>query len=74
MPIPGCENYNADFFEKKGMSFKCETTEEILVAVKELLTQPEKAQKMIKQQENYIDQDACNKICDLILKECKKYC
>ena len=56
------------------MSFKCETTEEILVAVKELLTQPEKAQKMIKQQENYIDQDACNKICDLILKECKKYC
>lgn len=30
MPIPGCENYNANFFDKRKMAIKCDTIEEVV--------------------------------------------
>lgn len=72
MPIPGCENYNADFFEKRGMSKKCDTIEEIGEETKKLITDEHLRNQMIENQRKYIDKETCTKICNLIIEECNK--
>ena len=37
MPIPGCENYNANFFSNRKMSIKCDTMEEVIENTKKLI-------------------------------------
>ena len=69
MPIPGCENYNANFFSSREMSFKAENIEEIIEALHTLLKSTEKQHKLIKNQEIYIDREASNKLADFIIKE-----
>lgn len=72
MPIPGCENYNANFFEERGMSKKCETIEEICNETKKLIENENLRNQMIENQKKYIDKETCTKICDLIINECNK--
>lgn len=72
MPIPGCENYNADFFEKRGMSKKCNTIEEICNETQKLIDNKTLRNEMIENQKKYIDKQTCSKICNLIINECKK--
>ncbi len=69
MPIPGCENYNANFFELRGMSLKCETENEIVAKTKELLENKELQEKIILNQKRFITNDACNNIVDFVLSE-----
>lgn len=72
MPIPGCENYNARFFEERKMSIRCDEMEDIVKNIK-ILAEDKKLQKeMIANQEKYIDKNACNKIVDKIIEELKK--
>ncbi len=72
MPIPGCENYNAEFFEKRGMSKKCNTIEEICEETQRLMNDDDLRNQMIENQKKYIDKETCTKICNLIINECNR--
>ncbi len=72
MPIPGCENYNANFFNKRKMSIKCDTIEDIIKNTKKLLNDETLQNQMIKNQEKYIRKDTCDKISDIVIKEMQK--
>lgn len=72
MPIPGCENYNADFFSKRNMSIKCDTIQEIIDSTKELFNNQELQEKMIKNQTKYIHKTACDEIVDVMIKNMKE--
>lgn len=71
MPIPGCENYNADFFDKRKMSIKCNSIEEILNSTRELLNNKELQQVMMDNQAKYIKKDSCEKISNIVIQEMK---
>lgn len=68
MPIPGCENFNADYFESKGMSIKSNTIEEVVLNTKMLYENKELQEKMIQNQMKYISKDTCDKISNIIIK------
>lgn len=69
MPIPGCENYNADFFSQRNMSIQCHTIDEVVEKTKELLENEELQKEMIENQKQYINIKACEEITKIILKE-----
>lgn len=69
MPIPGCENYNANFFCEKKMSLKSNTIEETINNTFKLLNDINLQNEIIQNQRKYIDKEACKKICDFILKQ-----
>lgn len=72
MPIPGCENYNANFFDKRKMAIKCNTIEEVVKNTKKLLKDEALQNEMIENQEKYIRKDACDKIADIVIREMQK--
>ena len=72
MPIPGCENYNANFFCDRKMSIKCDTIQEVVSSTKNLLYNKEVQEELIKNQSKYIDKNACDKICNVIERELKE--
>lgn len=61
--IPGCETYNAEFFQANGMSLLCHTPEETIRMARELLCDPEKAAGMVRCQQDKIEKFAAAKIC-----------
>ena len=69
MPIPGCENYNAQFFEERKMSISCNSIEEVVKNTKELLNNKELQDVMINNQKKYIDIDTCDKISKVVIRE-----
>ena len=69
MPIPGCENNNADFFAERKMSIKCENIEQVISNTKKLIEDQELQKEIIKNQKKYIIGDACEKIADIVKKE-----
>jgi len=69
LPIPGCENYNATYFESRGMSLQSKTTEEVIQNVYTILEDKQLQATMIQNQETYIDKEACNKICNFIIQK-----
>ncbi len=66
-PIPGIETYNTAFFEKHGMSKKCQNNEELLKQINELLI-PEKSNKMIECQKKYINNNSAKDLINFIIK------
>ena len=72
MPIPGCENYNANFFDKRKMAIKCDTIEEVVENTKKLLKDEALQNEMIESQEKYIRKDTCDKITDIVIREMQK--
>ena len=72
MPIPGCENYNANFFNTREMAIKCNTIEEVVENTKKLLKDEILQNKMIENQEKYIRKDTCDKIADIVIREMQK--
>lgn len=71
MPIPGCENYNANYFSSRKMSIKCDNIQEIVTSTKELLSNKELQNEMIKNQIKYINKNACDEIANMIIENCK---
>lgn len=71
-PIPGCENYNADFFSKRNMSIKCTSIDEIVDATKKLLDDKHFRNEMIESQSKYINKNAASDIADMIIKLAKE--
>ena len=69
MPIPGCQNYNAQFFKERKMSISCDSIKKVVKNTKELLENKELQEEMIKNQEKYISQDTCEKISNIVIKE-----
>lgn len=72
MPIPGCENDNANFFESRKMSLKCNTLEEVVEKTKELISDEKLQKELVKNQEKYIDIKASEKIANKIIEEIEK--
>ena len=68
MPIPGCENYNANFFDERKMSKKCNSMQDVIQTTKKLFDNDKLQQQMIKNQEKYIKTDTCNKISATVIK------
>lgn len=71
MPIPGCENYNAEFFSKRKMSIKCNTIEDVVKNTKVLLENTELQKEMIENQSKYMNRNVCDDIYQKIVEECK---
>lgn len=73
MPIPGCENYNADFFEKRKMSLKSENIDEVIEKTKQLISNQDLQEELKQNQEKYISKNATKEICELIIEEAKRW-
>lgn len=71
MPIPGCENYNADFFSNRKMSIKCNTIQEVVESLKDLLANKKLQEEMVENQIKYININACDEISNIIIKQLK---
>ena len=71
MPIPGCENHNANFFSKRKMSLKCDTIDEVIENTKNLLKDKKLQKQMIINQNKYINKNASLDIANRIIKECR---
>ena len=69
MPIPGCENYNANFFAERQMSIKCDNIEQVIQNTKKLAKNKEQQKTMIENQKKYISKDTNKKIADIVIKE-----
>ena len=63
--IPGCESYNADYFESHGMSLSGELTEDMLAQIDRVLNDETRVQEMIRCQREWINPNAAADICDL---------
>lgn len=63
--IPGCETYNARYFNEYGMSESCETPEEALQKALMLLNDEHARMSMVLSQEKNIEPFAAEKICEL---------
>lgn len=72
MPIPGCENYNADFFNSRKMSIKCDNIADVVENTKSLLEDENLQNEIIENQEKYIKYDVCEKISNIIIEELNK--
>lgn len=67
MPIPGCENYNAEYFANRKMSVKCDSIEQIIESTKILLKNKAWQEEMIENQKKNISRNTCDKIVEIIL-------
>ncbi len=72
MPIPGCENYNANFFAQRQMSLKCDNIDEVIDNTKKLLNNPNLQNEITENQKKYISEDTCEKIAEIVLNELDK--
>jgi len=64
-PIPGCETWNARYFQERHMSVSCEVSERGAEAVFELLQEKEACAEMAASQRKWISQDGAARICGL---------
>ncbi len=71
IPIPGCENYNAAFFENLKMSIKCDTIEEVVLNTKKLLNDVNLQKEMVTNQRKYINRNASVDIANFVEKQLK---
>lgn len=65
-PIPGCENYNAEYFAKRNMSLKSESISETVENTKKLLEDKDLQEEMVRNQEKNISKDTCDNISKFI--------
>lgn len=72
MPIPGCENYNANFFKSKKMSIKCNNIDEIVMSTKELLENEKLQNELILNQKKNMNKHVCDDISNKIIEELNK--
>ena len=66
LPIPGVENYNANFFEKNGLSLVSNNIEEIISNTEKLLRDEEMQKAMIKNQEEFINRNSAKELVQFV--------
>lgn len=67
MPIPGVENYNANFFYENNMSLKASKEEEVIDSLKVLLGDKKLQNKMINNQKKYINQNSSKDLVEYVI-------
>lgn len=65
-PIPGCETFNVRYFEARGMSIYVKNLRKDLASAITALLKPENRRKMLRSQEESINDRARNEWCDFI--------
>lgn len=68
-PIPGCETANAEFFRKRHMALKTESSEEAAREAVRLVNDPFLCSQIKEAQKNYINPYAARDIVDVILNQ-----
>ncbi len=68
MPIPGVENYNASFFQDKGLSMVSNSILEVIENTKELLDNEEVRKDMIKKQKEVINENSAQDLVNFVIK------
>lgn len=68
MPIPGVEDYNADFFAKNNMSLRANNVLEVVDAVKRLLEDEELQNTLIDNQKKLINRYSAKSLVEYVLK------
>ena len=71
MPIPGVENYNANFFKNNKLSLVSNNIEEIIENTKKLLEDKKLQKDMIKNQSKIINKNASSDLVKFVLNELK---
>lgn len=71
-PIPGCETYNARFFENHGLALVDSDIDKIVDKTYLLISDKKLARQMINNQKKTINQYAARDICDFIIKKYNK--
>lgn len=71
MPIPGVENYNAEFFRKNGLSLVSNDVEEVIANTKKLLEDKNMQQMMIEKQSEFINRNSAKDLVEFVLKSRK---
>ena len=69
--IPGIETYNTNFFESKKMSINCNTKDEIISNIENLLNNIDLQKEMIDNQRKYINQKSAKDLVDYIIENYK---
>ena len=69
--IPGIETYNTNFFESKKMSMNCNTKDEIISNIENLLNNIDLQKEMINNQRKYINQKSAKDLVDYIIENYK---
>ena len=69
MPIPGVENYNAEFFNKNGLSLVSNNVEEVIMNTKKLLVDTNMQKMMIENQSKIINRNSAKDLVDFVLKK-----
>lgn len=67
MPIPGVENYNANFFEKNGLSLISNDIEEVISNTEKLLKDEKLQKEMIKNQAEFINRNSANDLVQFVI-------
>ncbi len=68
MPIPGVENYNAEFFRKNGLSLVSNNIEEVVYNTSKLLNNKNMQREMIENQSKIINKNSAKDLVDFVLK------
>lgn len=67
-PIPGCENKNAAFFSRRGMSYYCQEPAQQAQYARLLCENPSLRNRMAEAQRHNTNANAAEEICDLLRK------
>ena len=67
MPIPGVENYNAEFFATNKMSLRANNIEEVVDSVKRLLNDEILQKEIIENQDKNINKNSAKDLVDYVL-------
>ena len=67
MPIPGVENYNAEFFKKNGLSLVSNNVEEVVINTTKLLKDKNLQEKMVKNQSKIINRNSAKNLVNFVL-------
>lgn len=69
MPIPGVENYNADFFEEYRMSLKANNVSDLVFKTKTLLQDKKLQDELVIKQKKYIQSYSAKALVDFVLEK-----
>lgn len=72
MPIPGVENYNANFFENNKMSLQAKNIDEVVNKAQLLLNDKKLQKEMINNQKNIINKNSSKDLVEFVKKRYKK--
>ena len=72
MPIPGVENYNAEFFRKNGLSLVSNNVEEVIINTSLLLKDKNMQSEMIEKQSKIINRNSAKDLVNFVINNFEK--